>query len=298
MRNIQLTLAYDGTHYRGWQVQPGARSVQGTLEEAIHRLTGERLRVLASGRTDSGVHALGQVVNFRTESRIPVKQFRPGLQHFLPKDVVVRDATEVPLEFHATYSAKKKRYRYVIHNSPISDPFVSRYADRFDRELDAAAMQEAGQVLAGTHDFRSFETESPRKAGSVRTVTEVTVRRVGTWSVWDPADAPPPPGPLPPSGEGGGNRFLTIDVVADGFLYNMVRAIAGTLLKVGRGQWTADDVRRILESRDRSRAGPTAPARGLFLVCVDYGGGGSNHGDTERISIRNPGRQERNELEG
>jgi tRNA pseudouridine38-40 synthase len=263
MRTIRLTLVYDGTNYVGWQVQPNGVSVQSVVEEAIRRVTGETLRVLAAGRTDAGVHALGQVAAFRTTSGIPTERIVPALQSHLPDDVVVREAVETAADFHATYSAKRKRYRYVIDNGMPPDPFVRRYAWHYRGALDAAAMHAAAQTLVGTHDFRCFESEWPNKATSVRTVLECTVDRYSGWPVWSqPSSLREPPQP--------DGRFLWMDIVADGFLYNMVRAILGTLLKVGRGKWTAEDVRRILERQDRALAGETAPAHGLYLVSVEY----------------------------
>ncbi|MEX0702946.1 MAG: tRNA pseudouridine(38-40) synthase TruA [Planctomycetales bacterium] len=279
MRNIRLTLAYDGTAYVGWQVQPNGVSVQSLVERAIHRLTGAEARVLAAGRTDSGVHALGQVANFHTASTIPVEKFLTGLQRFLPEDVIVRDVREAPAEFHATYAAKRKRYRYVIHNGRIADPFIRRYAWQYRGTLDAAAMHAAAQALVGTHDFRSFESQWPNKATSVRTVMEATVRRAAQWCIWSRTGQEHFPLPESHAAETSSvksgsvpfsNEFVCFDIVADGFLYNMVRAILGTLVEVGRGKWTADDVRRILHSGDRDQAGDTAPACGLYLVSVDY----------------------------
>jgi tRNA pseudouridine38-40 synthase len=261
MRNIRLTLAYDGTNYVGWQVQPKGMSVQEAVETAIRRLTGEAVRVLSAGRTDSGVHALAQVANFHTESTIPIDQFRPALENFLPDDIAVRSADEVPADFHATYWAVRKRYRYVILNRRDRHPLLRNSVLRYSPPLDVAAMQAAAERLIGTHDFRSFESEFGTRASSVRTVMEAGFRRCAEWPVWSTSTGEQ--GDEPP-------QFLCFDIVADGFLYNMVRAIVGTLLHVGRGRWTADDVQRILESRDRAQAGETAPACGLYLVHVEY----------------------------
>jgi tRNA pseudouridine38-40 synthase len=244
MRNFRLTLSYDGTDFHGWQVQPGLRTVQQVLEEAVQRLTGERLRVNASGRTDTGVHAVGQVVNFHSETALSPDVLRRALNAHLPEDVAVREAVEVPLGFDANRDARRKLYRYVVHDGEVADLFMRRYCHHTRYRLDAAAMARAAAVLRGTHDFRCFETEWPNRASSVRTVTHLALNRMGDW--------------------------LWLDVEADGFLYNMVRAIAGTLLNVGRGHWPEAEVAAILASGDRTRAGPTAPARGLFLMRVGY----------------------------
>ncbi|HZY88516.1 MAG TPA: tRNA pseudouridine(38-40) synthase TruA [Gemmataceae bacterium] len=244
MRNFRLTLSYDGTDFHGWQTQPGLRTVQQVLEDAIHKLTGERLRVNASGRTDTGVHAVGQVVNFRGETALASDVLLRALNAHLPEDVVVREAGGVPLEFDANRDAKRKLYRYVIHDGAVPDLFMRRYSHHSRYQLDAAAMARAAAALRGEHDFRCFETEWPNRASSVRTVTHLALNRMGDW--------------------------LWLDVEANGFLYNMVRAIAGTLLNVGRGYWPESEVAAILASGDRTRAGPTAPARGLFLMRVRY----------------------------
>lgn len=264
MRNIRLTVAYEGTNYVGWQVQPNGPSVQSKIETAIRKLTGAKPNLLAAGRTDSGVHALGQVANFLTETPIPSDRFPPALQKFLPPDIVLRDATEVPLDFHATFSAKRKRYRYVVHNSQRHNPFLRHLAWHCHGPIDAQAMHAAGQELVGTHDFRSFESHWPNKATSVRTVMELTVRRQRFCPLWfDDPD-------VKPTDEDAGD-FIWLEIVANGFLYNMVRAIVGTLLPVGRGRRDAAEIRRMLASMDRSQAGDTAPAHGLYLVEVDYG---------------------------
>jgi tRNA pseudouridine38-40 synthase len=269
MRNIRLTLAYDGTGYVGWQIQPNGISVQSVVEAGIREFSGFQSSLIAAGRTDAGVHALGQVANFRTESAIPCQGFRAGLQAFLPRDVLVVDADEVPLDFHATYTAKRKRYRYVIQNGRARHPFLRSYAHEHHARLDEREMHDAGQVLVGTHDFRAFETQHPNTASSVRTVFELTVRRCSEWTTWIACRADRPVSAdshADPAGE-----FVSIDVVADGFLYNMVRTIAGTLIRVGERKWDAQRMREILERGERPQAGPTAPACGLYLVRVDYG---------------------------
>ena len=165
-----MTLAYDGTNYVGWQIQTNGRAIQEVVERAIFRLTGENVRLLVAGRTDSGVHALGQVCSFQTETRIPCLGFRNALQDILPEDILIREVEDVPLSFHATYSAKCKHYRYVILNSKLPNPFSKRYAYHYHVELNAELMQAAAQELIGTHDFRCFESKWPNKATSVRTI--------------------------------------------------------------------------------------------------------------------------------
>jgi tRNA pseudouridine38-40 synthase len=245
MRNIRLTIAYDGTDFSGWQTQPGQRTVQETLEHAIGTLTGDKsVRVNASGRTDAGVHAVGQVVNFPSTTHIRADKLASAINAHLPDDVVVKDAIDVVPAFDANRDAVRKLYRYVIHDGTVPDPFLRRWCCHSRRPLDAAAMRRAAKPLRGQHDFHSFETGWPNRASSVRTITHLGVSRVGDW-IW-------------------------IDVEADGFLYNMVRAIAGTLINVGRGYWEEDRVAAILDAEDRRLAGPTAPAQGLFLMRVAY----------------------------
>jgi tRNA pseudouridine38-40 synthase len=244
MRNIKLTLSYDGTDFHGWQRQAGLRTVQEVLEAALAQLTGTRPATNASGRTDAGVHALGQVVHFLTDSRHSNETFVRALNAILPEDVRVLAAEEKNQAFHATLDAKSKVYRYEIDNGTTADVFQLRYRWHVYRPLDAAAMGRAGRFLLGRHNFRSFETEWPNRMSSVRTIFDLNVERSGP--------------------------FVTIEVAADGFLYNMVRAIAGSLMLVGARKraeaWVAD----VLAGENRVLAGPTAPAKGLFLVRVDY----------------------------
>jgi tRNA pseudouridine38-40 synthase len=244
MRNLKLTLAYDGTDFYGWQIQPGYRTVQETLEKAIAEITGARAHVNASGRTDAGVHALGQVANFYTLSELSPEVLVRALNAHLPADISVATAQDVPQAFDANHDALRKAYRYVIHDGPVRSAFLHRYSFQGRHPLDAQAMARAAEALRGRHDFHSFETDWPNRMSSVRTITHLAVNRVADW-IW-------------------------IDVEADGFLYNMVRAIAGTLMNVGRGYWPESQVAAILNAADRAQAGPTAPAQGLFLMRVDY----------------------------
>jgi tRNA pseudouridine38-40 synthase len=245
VRNLALTISYDGTDFNGWQTQPDYRTVQETLEAALADFTGEgRVRLNASGRTDAGVHAVGQVANFYTAAAYPPAVFIKAVNARLPRDVVVRQAVEVPQAFDANKDAKRKLYRYVIHDGPVPDPFLCRFVCYHRQKLDAAAMRRASRCLVGRHDFRSFETDWPNRQSSVRTVTHLGVNRAGEY-VW-------------------------IDVEADGFLYNMVRSIAGTLIDVGRGHIGEERVEKILKAEDRRMAGPTAPPQGLFLMRVTY----------------------------
>jgi tRNA pseudouridine38-40 synthase len=244
MRNLKLTLAYDGTDFNGWQTQPGYRTVQETLEKAIKEITGASARANASGRTDAGVHALGQVANFYTPSDLEPEVLVRALNAHLPADISVTAVQDVPQAFDANHDALRKAYRYVIHDGPVQSPFLRRYCFQSRHALDARVMAAAVGPLRGRHDFHSFETDWPNRMSSVRTVTHLAVNRMGDY-VW-------------------------IDVEADGFLYNMVRAVAGTLINVGRGYWPAERVAEILSAEDRGAAGPTAPAQGLFLVRVTY----------------------------
>jgi tRNA pseudouridine38-40 synthase len=247
MRNIKLNLSYDGTDFFGWQTQPGYRTVQETLESAISAVSGEQVHANASGRTDTGVHAVGQVVNFYTGSNHSPDVWVRALNAHLPADAVVRDAADVPQSFDANRDARRKLYRYVIHDGMSPDPFLRRYYHQSRHSLNVDSMGRAALCLRGRHDFRCFETDWPNRMSSVRTITHLAVNRLGERGGW-----------------------IWLDVEADGFLYNMVRAIAGTLINVGRGYWPENKVAEILEAGDRKEAGPTAPAQGLFLVRVTY----------------------------
>jgi tRNA pseudouridine38-40 synthase len=249
MRCFKLTLSYDGTAYGGWQVQPNRNTVQAELERALHAVTGESGRTIASGRTDAGVHALGQVVSFYSNTQLPAEVLCRALAANLPRDIVPLEVREAPPSFHAIRDALGKRYRYVIQDGPRRDVFARAYAWYFPQRLDVAAMQTAAAVLVGTHDFSSFEASGSERRSSVRTVTELRVERGGG----ECADR------------------LVIEIEADGFLYNMVRNIVGSLVEIGRGKQPVTWLAEVLAARDRKRAGVTAPPQGLFLVRVDYG---------------------------
>jgi tRNA pseudouridine38-40 synthase len=248
MRTFRLILSYDGAAYAGWQVQASARTIQAELEAALRQVTGEKIRAVASGRTDAGVHALGQVVSFSSDTRLPTDVLRKALDANLPKDIVVREVREAPAGFHAIRDALRKRYRYVVQDGPIRDVFSRAYAWCFPQRLDVQAMHAAAAVLLGRHDFASFEAAGSPRASSVRTIYELTVERQG----------------------GDFLDRIVFEVEADGFLYNMVRNIVGSLVEVGRGRQAPAWIAEVLAARDRKLAGMTAPPQGLFLVSVDY----------------------------
>jgi tRNA pseudouridine38-40 synthase len=248
MPTFKLTLAYDGTAFAGWQRQPAARTVQGELESAIEKITQQRSKCVASGRTDAGVHALGQVVSFQSETRLDGPTLTKALNAELPEDVFIFEVAETAPSFHALRDAVRKRYRYVIEDGRVTDIFDRKYVWHVYQRLDVVAMQAAAAPLVGTHDFTSYETAGSPRLTSVRTVFDLSVERVA--------------GPRT-------DRVL-IEVEADGFLYNMVRNFAGTLVAVGKGKeppgWPAE----VLAQKDRTKAGMTAPPQGLFLVWVEY----------------------------
>jgi len=250
MRTIKLTLAYDGTAYAGWQAQASQPSLQETLEQAICRITGEQLRVETSGRTDAGVHALAQVVSFDTQTHLSAEILQRALNAELPRDMAVIAAAEAPPGFHARRQALGKRYRYVIRDGQVADVFARHYAWQLFGRLDAGAMHRAAQALVGRHDFSSFETTGSPRVSSVRTVLAIDVAR-------DDRDA----------------DLMRVEVEADGFLYNMVRTIVGTLVEVGRGSKSEAWPAEVLAAADRRAAGQTAPAQGLILLWVRYAQG-------------------------
>lgn len=253
MRNLRLVVAYDGTDFHGWQRQPRSPTVQEELEARIEKITGVRVALLASGRTDAGVHAAGQVANFTTECPIPCENLLKALNDALPVSIRVRSAEDVPATFHARYSAKAKIYRYRILQSSICPPFLARYVYHHPYPLGARNMARAARMLEGRRDFTSFAGSDPaRKEKELQedsNVREVFHSRIRVHKQL---------------------QVMVYEIRGSGFLHHMVRNIVGTLLDVGSGKIAPEDIPGILEARDRARAGATAPASGLWLVRVEY----------------------------
>jgi tRNA pseudouridine38-40 synthase len=249
-RNLKLTLAYDGHDFAGWQVQPDRPTIQGTLVSVFEQLTGEKTLPQGSGRTDAGVHALAQTASATIQSPIPVANLVRALNDILPESIRVLSVEEAPPDFHARKSAVAKTYQYRIFRSEICPPFLARYVYHHPYPLDEARMIEAARVVEGEHDFTSFAAVDPERnrdndePDNVRTIFRSEWQRVGD--------------------------ELQYTVRGNGFLHHMVRNLVGTFLMVGKGSLRVEDVRRILELRDRSAAAATAPASGLFLVNVEY----------------------------
>jgi tRNA pseudouridine38-40 synthase len=253
VRNLRFTISYNGTAYSGFQTQPRGNTIQDKLEEAIKLLTGETVKVISSGRTDAGVHARGQVINFITSSTIPVERWCLALNTRLPKDIVVLTAEEVPLNFHSRKSAKRKTYCYSIRTARFPNVFHRNFEFHHYTPLHVESMREALECLIGEHDFTSFCTVRTDKEVRVRTIYEARIE-VDSDEMSDNQSI--------------GNIRLII--TGNGFLYNMVRIIVGTLFQIGEGKRKSSDMLRILEARDRSQAGPTAEAIGLTLWKVEY----------------------------
>jgi tRNA pseudouridine38-40 synthase len=260
MRNLRLDIAYDGTDFHGWQRQNRRLTIQGCLEAALERIVGTKVSLIGSGRTDAGVHALQQVANFKTECSISSESLQRALNSLLPATVRVTKAQQVDLSFHARRSARAKIYRYRILQTTVCPPFISRFVYHYPHLLDRRRMTQAAQCLEGKHDFTSFAAVARRAADedgtgqSVPSPVRPAIRRVFRLRLlWRPQTS-----------------LLIYETKGDGFLHHMVRNIVGTLIEVGRGRMAPEKMPRILEARDRTQAGPTAPASGLCLVKVEY----------------------------
>ena len=245
MRNIRLTIEYDGKCYNGWQKQPDKLNIQGTIEKAIERITGEQVDLMASGRTDRGVHALGQVANFKTNSNIPIEKFAIAINSNLKKSILIKSAEEVDERFHSRLTCKKKTYRYVINNSKYGTAIYRNLETHIPIKLNVEEMQKAIKFFEGEHDFKAFKSSGTSSKSSVRTIYKAEVKQMPNDKIW-------------------------IELTGNGFLYNMVRIIAGTLVEVGLGKIKANEINDIMESKRRENAGKTLPPQGLYLVNVEY----------------------------
>src|ERR1700757_3161277 len=250
MRNLKMIVSYDGAEFSGWQVQPNAITVQGTIASVIGRITGEKVLPQGSGRTDAGVHALAQVMTFVTQSSVPTGNFLKAMNDILPTSVRVLEVTEAPPDFHARHSARAKTYRYRIYREAICPPFLARYVWHYPYPLAEETMAKAAGLVVGELDFTSFAAVDPERgrddsaASNVRTIFSSSWERLG--------------------------EELIYTVRGSGFLHHMVRNLVGTFILVGKGTLQVEDVTRILEARNRSAAGAPAPANGLYLVGVEY----------------------------
>jgi tRNA pseudouridine38-40 synthase len=250
MRNFKIVLAYDGYEFAGWQVQPDSATVQGTLASAIGRVTGEKVLPQGSGRTDAGVHAFAQVATCALESSIPAENLLKALNDLLPLSVRVFEVSEVPLDFHARKSARAKTYRFRIYRGAICQPFLARYVWHHPYPLDENAMQQAATLVIGEHDFTSFAAVDPERGKREDGVSNVRLISASSWERED--------------------EELVYTVRGNGFLHHMVRNLVGTFILVGKGSLRPEDITNILEAKDRSLAGATVPAHGLYLVSVEY----------------------------
>ena len=245
MRNIKLIIEYDGKEFNGWQKQPNKLNIQGEIEKAIERVTGEKVDLTASGRTDSGVHAIGQVANFKTNSTIPVEKIPIALNANLKKAIVIKSAEEVDERFHSRLNCKKKTYRYIINNSKYGTAIYRNLETHIPMKLDISKMQEAVKYFEGEHDFKAFKASGTSSKSSVRIIYKAEVIEAE-------------------------NERIYIELTGNGFLYNMVRIISGTLVDVGLGKLEPKEIETIIHDKKRENAGKTLPPQGLYLVNVEY----------------------------
>ena len=245
MRNIKMIMKYDGSRYNGFQrLQDSDMTIQGKIEAVLQKMTDEPIEIVGSGRTDRGVHACGQVANFKTNSEMTLKKMKAYLYEYLPEDIVVTSLEEVEERFHSRYNAKSKVYVYKIYNNDVHDPFMRKYTNHIARKLDLNLMKEASKLLVGEHDFTSFASSKSKKKSNVRTIHSIEIQQ--------------------------NNDLIEIYVEGDGFLYNMVRIIAGALIDAGLRRKSIKDIQYMIEAKDRSIASDTAPSKGLHLYKVKY----------------------------
>lgn len=244
MRNIKLTIEYDGKDYHGWQKQPNKLNIQGEIEKAIQTITGEEVELIGSGRTDSGVHAFGQVANFKMESNFPIQKIPIAINSQLKTSIRIKKAQEVEESFHSRYHCHQKTYAYIIDNSEQGTAIYRNYTYHVAQPLNVKAMQQAANFLVGEHDFSSFKSSGTSSKSSVRTIYEAKIFQE--------------------------QERVIIELTGNGFLYNMVRIISGTLVEIGLGEKRPEEMQEIINSKDRQKAGKTLPASGLFLMKVEY----------------------------
>jgi tRNA pseudouridine38-40 synthase len=254
MRNLFMVVSYDGTRYHGFQTQPGENTIQDYIEASIHALTGETIKIIASGRTDAGVHARAQVFNFETQSSIPIERWCLALNTRLPNDIVIRSAQEVPLSFHSRHSAHWKTYRYTINANAFPDVFNRAYEFHHPTKLDIEEMRTALSHMVGTFDYTSFASRKSTKASHVRTIYKAWMEHDVSSAIRGTRD----------------QGIIHTYVTGNGFLQHMVRIMMGTLVRVGQGKFKSEDIPGIIAAEDRSAAGPTAVAHGLTLWEVGY----------------------------
>lgn len=245
MKNIKLTIEYDGKDFNGWQKQPDKLNIQGTIEQAIERITGEKVDLNASGRTDAGVHAIGQVANFKTNYELPIEKWPLALNANIKKSIVIKSAEEVEERFHSRLSCKRKTYRYVINNSKYGTAIYRYLETHIPQKLDIEKMQQAVKYFEGEHDFKAFKASGTSSKSSVRTIYKAEVLQMP-------------------------DERIYIELTGSGFLYNMVRIISGTLVDVGLGKIEPDAIPSIIDSKQREMAGKTLPPNGLYLLNVEY----------------------------
>ncbi len=244
MRNIKLTIEYDGKDFNGWQKQPNKLNIQGEIERAIKEITGEDVELFASGRTDAGVHAIAQIANFKTNSNFQIEKYPIALNSKLKKSIRIQNAELVDERFHSRYNCKKKTYKYIINNSKYGSAIYRNLEYFLPNKLDIEAMQKAAKYFEGEHDFKAFKASGTSSKSSTRTIYNAEVKKDG-------------------------DRII-IELTGNGFLYNMVRIIAGTLIEVGQGKINPEKIPKIIESKDRREAGRTLPPYALYLVKVNY----------------------------
>ena len=245
MRNIKLVIEYDGKEFNGWQKQPNKLNIQGTIEKAIEQITGEKIELIASGRTDRGVHSLGQVANFKTNSKIPIEKFAIAINSNLKKSILIKSAEEVDEKFHSRISCKQKTYRYVINNSKLGTAIYRNLETHIPMKLDVEKMKQAIKYFEGEHDFKAFKASGTSSKNSIRTIYKAEIIEKEDEKIW-------------------------IELTGNGFLYNMVRIIAGTLVEVGLGNIKPEEISNIIKEGKRENAGKTLPPQGLYLVKVEY----------------------------